>query len=77
MRLFAALPVMNEPNVEKTIQQILDQTQMPFALYICVNQPESYKTDPEKKHIFEQNQKTIEIIRRGEACPNVVQLRIK
>jgi len=72
MRLFAALPVMNEPNVEKTIQQILDQTQMPFALYICVNQPESYKTDPEKKHIFEQNQKTIEIIRRGEACPRPI-----
>ena len=59
MNIFAALPVMNEPNVETTIRQIWSQTQLPTALYICVNQPESYKTDPEKKHIFEQNQKTI------------------
>ena len=50
---------MNEPDVENTIRQILAQTQPPTALYICVNQPESYKTDPEKRHIFEQNQRTI------------------
>jgi len=56
---------MNEPNVEKTIQQILAQTQPPSALYICVNQPEVYKTDPKKRHIFEQNQKTILQIRKN------------
>ena len=65
MNLFAALPIMNEPNVENTIQQILTQTQPPKALYVCVNQPETYKTDPEKRHIFEQNQKTIEAIRKS------------
>ena len=59
MNLFGALPIMNEPNVENTIQQILAQTQAPTALYICVNQPETYKNDPEKRHIFEQNQKFI------------------
>ncbi|MCL2412874.1 MAG: glycosyltransferase family 2 protein [Bacteroidales bacterium] len=59
MNLYAALPIMNEPSVEKTLQQILAQTVPPKALYICVNQPESYKTDLEKRHIFEQNQKTI------------------
>jgi len=59
MKIYAALPVMNEPNVEKTIRDIWAQTQPPTALYVCVNQPEIYKTDREKKHIFEQNQKTI------------------
>jgi hypothetical protein len=63
MKLYAALPVMNEPNVEKTIRDILAQTQLPATLYICVNQPEDYKTNPEKKHIFEQNQRTIAEIR--------------
>ncbi|MCL2414596.1 MAG: hypothetical protein FWC94_05010 [Bacteroidales bacterium] len=63
MNLFGALPVMNEPNVENTIQQILAQTHTPIVLYVCVNQPEIYKTDPEKRHIFEQNQKTIAKIR--------------
>ena len=65
MNLYAALPIMNEPNAEKTIRQILAQTQSPTALYICVNQPESYKTDTEKRRIFEQNQKTIGFICRG------------
>jgi hypothetical protein len=65
MNLYAALPVMNEPNVEKTIRQILDQTHYPTALYICVNQPDEYKTNPEKKHIFEQNQQTIAFIREN------------
>jgi glycosyltransferase involved in cell wall biosynthesis len=63
MRIYAALPVMNEPNLEKTIRCILAQTQSPTALYICVNQPEEHKTNPEKKHIFEQNQRTIDFIR--------------
>jgi hypothetical protein len=65
MKLFAALPVMNEPDVEKTIRDILAQTQQLTALYICVNQPDEYKTNPEKRHIFEQNQRTIEFIRQN------------
>jgi len=69
MNLYAALPIMNEPDAQKTIGQILSQTQPPTALYICVNQPESYKTDPEKRHIFEQNQKTINDICRDGARP--------
>jgi hypothetical protein len=68
VKIFAALPVMNEPDVEKTIRQILAQTQPPTALYVCVNQPEIYKTDPEKKHIFEQNQKTIAEIRKNDCA---------
>ncbi|MCL2413022.1 MAG: hypothetical protein FWC98_02680 [Bacteroidales bacterium] len=71
MNLFGALPVMNEPNVENTIQQILAQTLPPKTLYICVNQPESYKTDPEKRHIFEQNQKFIARHSRVGGNPNI------
>ena len=63
MNIFAALPVMNEPDVEKTIRQILSQTQAPTALYVCVNQPEAYKSDSVNRSVFEQNQKTIEMLR--------------
>ncbi|MDR1951425.1 MAG: hypothetical protein LBP96_04250 [Bacteroidales bacterium] len=68
MKTYAALPIMNEPNAEKTIRQVLAQTQPPTALYVCVNQPEIYKTEPEKKHVFEQNQKTIAEIREKFSC---------
>lgn len=50
---------MNEPNVGKTIRQIMTQTQPCSALYICVNQPDNFKFDPEKNAVFLQNQRTI------------------
>ncbi len=59
IKVYAALPAMNEPDVEQTIRQILAQTVPPEALYVCVNQPESFKNDPEKRAIYEQNQQTL------------------
>ncbi|MDR2906709.1 MAG: hypothetical protein LBU91_01800 [Bacteroidales bacterium] len=72
MNIYAALPVMNEPDVEHTIRQILSQTLPPKALYVCVNQPDEYKHDADKQFIFEQNQQTIAYIRNQFPKVNII-----
>jgi hypothetical protein len=58
-----ALPAMNERYyIEGTLQCLQKQNLPDFHTWICVNQPESFWNNPEKKHICENNALTIELL---------------
>ncbi|TVQ17300.1 MAG: glycosyltransferase [Bacteroidetes bacterium] len=62
-KLHIALPAMNERDfIEKTLDCIKRQNLRDFHTWICVNQPESYHTNPEKKHICQNNARTLELL---------------
>lgn len=55
-----ALPAMNEYDyIHHTLQCIQKQTLSGFHTWICVNQPEFYRHNNDKKEIFENNQRTL------------------
>ena len=55
-----ALPAMNEYDyIHHTLECIRKQTLPGFHTWICVNQPEYYRDDKEKKEIFRNNQQTL------------------
>jgi len=61
IKLHIALPVLNElENIDKFFECLRAQTYKNFDIYICVNQPEEWWDDDEKKHICVNNFKTIE-----------------
>ena len=63
--LFLCIPVMNERgNLPSLIQSFqLQETEYPFKAIFCVNQPEAWKDDPAKQHIFEDNQQSLNYLR--------------
>jgi hypothetical protein len=59
MKIFATLPVTNEPDVERTIRDILAQKVKPEVFLICVNQPDYYWEEERFFDICSQNMKTL------------------
>lgn len=57
-RIYVAIPAMDElQDLPLTLQDLLSQqVRIPFEVYICVNQPEEYWQDAEKRAVCERNQ---------------------
>src|ERR1035438_4117831 len=59
--LYIAVPVLNETEVlDRFLQCITSQTYKKFKVFICVNQPEEWWDDPDKKTICERNIETLQ-----------------
>ena len=73
--LFIAIPAMDELDfLPKTLDAIANQkTEYPFTVYVCVNQPDSWWDDPEKKDICLKNQQLISYISSCTSFKIVVQ----
>ena len=62
--IHVALPAMNERYyIEETLQCLQNQTFQDFHTWICINQPENFWNNPEKRHICENNALTLELLR--------------
>lgn len=60
-KIHIALPVMNEwVNLPKLITAIKAQDYKNYELWVCINQPESWWSDPDKISICEDNQRSID-----------------
>ena len=66
MRLFVAIPALNELDyLPRTLQALeAQQTSFPFAVYVCVNQPDSWWNQAEKQKVCENNQQLLYRLRR-------------
>ena len=66
MHLFVAIPALNELDfLPKTLQALeKQQTQVSFSVYVCVNQPDSWWGQADKKTICENNQQLLFKLRR-------------
>ena len=66
MHLFVAIPALNELDyLPKTLQALeKQQTLVPFSVYVCVNQPDSWWSQADKKSICENNQQLLFKLRR-------------
>lgn len=66
MKIYVAIPALNEleylPNTMSALAK--QQVDYCFEVLVCVNQPDSWWTDGEHLHICENNQKTIEWLRK-------------
>ncbi|MFW5725645.1 MAG: glycosyltransferase [Bacteroidota bacterium] len=59
-----ALPAMNELEyIGQTLECIKNQPLSNIHTWVCVNQPEAFREDPEKQHICRNNEKTLELIK--------------
>ncbi|TVQ92129.1 MAG: hypothetical protein EA393_04025, partial [Bacteroidetes bacterium] len=59
-----AVPAMNERDyIEETMRCLQKQSLQGFHTWVCVNQPESFWNNPEKKHICENNALTLELLK--------------
>ena len=68
--IHVALPVMAESEyLSATLACIQKQTYKNFKVYICVNQPESFKTNSSKVHIFQDNQKVLLDLKKNKKIP--------
>ncbi|MEI7663474.1 MAG: hypothetical protein WCK34_14800 [Bacteroidota bacterium] len=71
--LHLALPVMDEPDLlPRLLGCLATQTYRRFRLHICVNQPESWRDDPEKATSCENNGATLLMLEEWEGCETVV-----
>ena len=62
--IHVALPVMAESEyLPATLDSIQKQSYKNFKVYICVNQPESFRTNNRKAHIFQDNQKILHYLK--------------
>ncbi|MBO4489013.1 MAG: glycosyltransferase family 2 protein [Bacteroidales bacterium] len=62
-RVFVAIPVMDElSSLPVTLSDLSQQTQVPDEVWMCVNQPDSWWHEPARRHICEDNQKTIALL---------------
>ncbi|HLN54059.1 MAG TPA: glycosyltransferase family A protein [Lentimicrobium sp.] len=63
VKVYAALPVLNEnDNLPYIFNNLLEQEDVEVELIICVNQPDEWWNDPERKIICDHNSKSIEYI---------------
>jgi glycosyltransferase involved in cell wall biosynthesis len=64
--MYFAIPVMNEfETLPETLNCISNQDYENIHTYICVNQPESYIHDSNKKYIFQNNQDTLKFLQQS------------
>jgi hypothetical protein len=62
--IIVAIPLMDEfEHLPALLQCLKNQTCQKFRVFMCVNQPESYHTDPGRKHICKANHLTIRMLR--------------
>lgn len=67
-----ALPVLNEPQfLRRVIECISRQTYKRFRVYVCVNQPEAWWSDPDKSEICLTNEMTLSWLRDIVTEPNL------
>ena len=66
MQLFVAIPALNELDyLPKTLQALeKQQTKVSFSVYVCVNQPDSWWKQADKKDICENNKQLLFKLRR-------------
>ena len=66
MHLFVAIPALNELDyLPKTLQALeKQQTTVPFSVYVCVNQPDSWWTLSNKKKFCDNNKQLLFKLRR-------------
>ncbi|MDO9511248.1 MAG: hypothetical protein Q7J34_05790 [Bacteroidales bacterium] len=70
-KVFVCLPVMQEEAYLEAITNSLKHQDYPdVQLVICINQPESYRHIPEKKHICIENEKALKYFRKE--FPNAI-----
>lgn len=67
-KLFLCIPVMNEyDNLPSLIQSFqLQETEYRLKAIFCVNQPDGWKDDPQKRTIFDDNQKSLPYLQDSE-----------
>ncbi len=66
--IYVALPVMDEvEHIGACLGAIKKQTYTNYKVYVCVNQPDSWWNEGEKRKVCENNQKTIALL-RNEVC---------
>lgn len=66
-KLYICLPVLNEyEQLPKLLQSFSDQSFQNFTLIACVNQPEEWWNDEERKNKCLDNQKSIELLSNSE-----------
>ena len=69
-KLHIALPVLNELDyINEFLECVRNQTYKNFSLYVCVNQPEDWWEDDEKKYICTNNSKTIRLLESVKGIP--------
>ncbi len=58
-----AIPAMNEADwLPVTLRHIREEDTRNVRIWICVNQPETYRNDPDKSSVCENNQKTLDFL---------------
>ena len=64
-----AIPAMDELDyLPATLDALsMQNTKLPFEVYVCVNQPDNFWNIPEKKHICENNQKLLDYLHHYKA----------
>ncbi len=63
-RIIVAIPAMDESGyIEKCIEAISKQTYKSFFVIVCVNQPDHWWDDPDKKFVCENNMNTIAFLK--------------
>lgn len=70
-RIYVAIPAMDElQDLPLTLQDLaVQQVRVPFEVHVCVNQPEEYWQQPDKKEICEHNQQLISYLRQYQDVP--------
>ena len=64
-KLHLALPVLNEfENLPALVKCLEAQTEQDFTLWVCVNNYDFWHEIPEKKHIIENNQRSIDFFNK-------------
>ena len=64
LQIHVALPAMNERYyIEETLQCLQKQTFPNLHTWVCVNQPESFWHNPDKRHICQNNALTLGLLR--------------
>ncbi|MCF8235621.1 MAG: glycosyltransferase [Bacteroidales bacterium] len=70
MKLYLALPVMNESeNLPAFLKCLSEQAESNFELFVCVNQPDLWWTEPDKVKICNDNRRSIKILKTDHSFP--------
>lgn len=65
-RFLVAVPAMDEPNLPRMLSSLNDQTCLPEAVFVCINQPAAYYGDGSSEHarVCEVNEATFRQLER-------------
>ena len=72
-KIYIALPVMDEMDyLPELINNIKKQKFRSFELFVCVNQPDEWWSDPAKKNICQNNIYALELLKKVKQFPVTV-----